>query len=55
MLVERIINKCLFFLSNLFTPLLKYNYMFRSINNHHLATNTKSQSKIKYNASIFTL
>jgi hypothetical protein len=29
--------------------------MFWSINNCNQATNTKSQSKVKYNASIFTV
>ena len=29
--------------------------MFQSIDDHHRATNTKSPSKVKYNAGIFTL
>jgi hypothetical protein len=29
--------------------------MLRSINRHYLATNTKSQPKVKYNASVCTV
>ena len=29
--------------------------MFRSINDHHRVTNTKSRRKVKYNASVFTV
>lgn len=35
--------------------LFKPGYIFLSINDHHRATNTKSQSKVKYIASIFIL
>ena len=41
--------------SHLFSSFFKLYYMFLEINDHHQATNTKSQSEVKYNASIFIL
>jgi len=35
--------------------LFKHSYIFLSINYYHRATNTKSQSKVKYSASILIL
>jgi len=41
--------------TNYFLTLLKHSCVLWSSNNHHRATNTKSQSKVYYNAIIFTL
>jgi hypothetical protein len=38
-----------------FIPLFWHSYMFRANDGHHRATDTKPQSKVKYNTVVFTL
>lgn len=36
-------------------PLFQHSYMLQSNDHHHQTTNTKSQSEVKYSASVFIM